>query len=89
MRNDQNPMNDMSRYVVIRLHHPIEVVVGAFDGTLHIPCEPPAVWFDYTPDRKGTHPQTHLANFKDILQADAFAGFNALFETGDIKEAAC
>ena len=51
--------------------------------------EPAAVWFAYTPDRKGIHPQTHLANFKGILQADAFAGFNALFETGDIKEAAC
>ncbi len=51
--------------------------------------EPAAVWFAYTPDRKGIHPQTHLANFKGILQADVFAGFNALFETGDIKEAAC
>ncbi|WP_211475182.1 IS66 family transposase [Collimonas humicola] len=51
--------------------------------------EPPAVWFAYTPDRKGIHPQTHLAQFKGVLQADAFAGFNALFETGDIQEAAC
>lgn len=50
---------------------------------------PPAVWFAYTPDRKGIHPQTHLANFKGVLQADAYAGFNALFETGDIQEAAC
>src|SRR5881398_640057 len=25
---------------------------------------PAAVWFAYTPDRKGIHPQTHLANFK-------------------------
>jgi transposase len=52
-------------------------------------AEPPAVWFAYTPDRKGIHPQTHLANFTGILQADAFAGFNALFETGKIHEAAC
>ncbi len=50
---------------------------------------PPAVWFAYSPDRKGVHPQTHLADFKGILQVDAFAGFNALFETGEIKEAAC
>lgn len=50
---------------------------------------PPAVWFAYSPDRKGIHPQTHLANFKGILQADAYAGFNALFETGDVLEAAC
>lgn len=50
---------------------------------------PPAVWFAYTPDRRGIHPQTHLANFKGVLQADAYAGFNALFETGEIQEAAC
>ena len=33
---------------------------------------PPAVWFTYSPDRKGEHPQRHLANFCGILQADAF-----------------
>lgn len=50
---------------------------------------PPAVWFAYTPDRKGIHPQTHLANFEGVLQADAYAGFNALYEDGTIREAAC
>jgi transposase len=50
---------------------------------------PPAVWFAYTPDRKGIHPQTHLANYKGVLQADAYAGFNALYEDGTIQEAAC
>ena len=48
-----------------------------------------AVWFAYTPDRKGIHPQTHLANFKGVLQADAYAGFNALDVDGTIQEAAC
>jgi transposase len=38
---------------------------------------PAAVWFAYTPDRKGIHPQTHLANFKGVLQADAYAGYVA------------
>jgi transposase len=51
--------------------------------------EPAAVWFAYTPDRKGIHPQTHLVHYKGVLQADAFAGFNAIFESGDVKEAAC
>ena len=37
---------------------------------------PPAVWFAYSPNRKGEHPQTHLKSFKGILQADAFAGFD-------------
>ena len=49
----------------------------------------PAVWFAYTPDRKGIHPQTHLAGFHGILQADAYAGFNAVYETGRVQEAAC
>lgn len=51
--------------------------------------QPPAVWFAYSPDRKGIHPQTHLANFSGVLQADAYAGFNELYRTGDITEAAC
>lgn len=50
---------------------------------------PPAVWFAYSPDRKGIHPQSHLRDFKGILQADAYAGFNALYQTGEIQEAAC
>jgi len=50
---------------------------------------PPAVWFAYSSDRKGIHPQTHLAKFEGVLQADAYAGFNALYEGGGIDEAAC
>ncbi len=49
----------------------------------------PAVWFAYSPDRKGQHPQKHLAKFTGILQADAFAGFNKLYEGGLIQEAPC
>lgn len=49
----------------------------------------PAVWFAYSPDRKGVHPQTHLAGFSGVLQADAYAGFNELYREGHIKEAAC
>lgn len=50
---------------------------------------PPAVWFAYSPDRKGEHPQQHLSNFHGILQADAYAGFNKLYEGGSIQEAPC
>lgn len=50
---------------------------------------PPAVWFAYSPDRKGIHPQTHLRQFKGVLQADAYAGFNPIFENGQVQEAAC
>ncbi|HKV61540.1 MAG TPA: IS66 family transposase [Candidatus Acidoferrum sp.] len=50
---------------------------------------PPAVWFTYTPDRKGEHPQAHLSKFKGTLQADAYAGFEQIYEGGGIQEAAC
>jgi transposase len=49
----------------------------------------PAVWFAYSPDRRGEHPHRHLADFKGTLQADAYAGFNRLYDTGRILEAAC
>ena len=49
----------------------------------------PAVWFAYSPDRKGEHPQRHLADFRGTLQADAYAGFNRLYDSGRIQEAAC
>lgn len=49
---------------------------------------PPAVWFRYSPDRKDAHPQAHLKGFRGILQADAFAGFNALYGER-IIEASC
>jgi transposase len=49
----------------------------------------PAVWFAYTPDRKGEHPRTHLKDFSGILQADGYAGFHHLYDTGSIQEAAC
>lgn len=50
---------------------------------------PPAVWFAYTPDRKGEHPQQHLAKFKGTLQADAYGGYQKIYETGKVLEAAC
>jgi transposase len=48
----------------------------------------PAVWFTYSPDRRGEHPHRHLAEFKGTLQADAYAGFNRLYDSGRIQEAA-
>src|SRR4051812_21576812 len=55
--------------------------------------DPPAVAFFYSPDRRGEHPERHLASFAGILQADAYAGFDRLYgpkrEPGPILEAAC
>jgi transposase len=49
----------------------------------------PAVWFAYSPDRKGKWPQAHLANYEGALQADGYAGYNELYKTGRVKEVAC
>ena len=49
----------------------------------------PAVWFAYSEDRKGEHPQRHLKDFKGALQADAYSGFHHLYGDGDIYEVAC
>jgi transposase len=59
-----------------------------FGGT-----DPPAAMFYYSRDRKGEHPQAHLARYTGILQADAFDGYNQLYlpgrTPGPIWEAAC
>ncbi|MBB5058842.1 hypothetical protein HDF16_003565 [Granulicella aggregans] len=49
----------------------------------------PAVWFAYSPDRKGENPRQHLKLYKGALLADAYAGFQQLYESGTIVEVAC
>jgi transposase len=53
--------------------------------------DPPAVLFRYSPDRKGERPRAHLHHFRGILQADAYGGFNGLYdrEHEPLIEAAC
>jgi transposase len=55
--------------------------------------EPPAAAFFYSRDRGGEHPEQHLASYAGLMQADAYAGFNRLYEAnrkpGPIVEAAC
>jgi transposase len=54
---------------------------------------PPAAIFYYSRDRKGEHPQTHLAGYAGLFQADAFDGYGKLYlpnrSPGPILEAAC
>jgi transposase len=54
---------------------------------------PPAAMFYYSRDRRGEHPQRHLAEYAGILQADAYDGYNKLYlpgrSPGPILEAAC
>jgi hypothetical protein len=51
-----------------------------------------AVYF-YSPDRRGEHPERHLAGYSGILQADAYAGLNVVFQPdrkpGPITNAVC
>jgi len=56
-------------------------------------CDPPAAIFFYSPDRRAKHPEQHLASYAGLMQADAYAGFNRLYDVrrrpGPIIEAAC
>jgi transposase len=56
--------------------------------------QPALTVYEYTPDRKGEHPQTFLKDFKGYLQADAYSGFDQLFIENsegkqEIKEIGC
>ena len=54
---------------------------------------PPAAVFFYSRDRTAQHPESHLRDYAGILQADAYAGYNRLYEAGrkpgPITEASC
>jgi hypothetical protein len=54
---------------------------------------PPAALFRYSRDRRGEHPQGHLEGFAGILQADAYSGYNRLYDAdrspGPILPALC
>ncbi len=55
--------------------------------------DPPAAMFYYSRDRAGAHAQAHLADYAGIFQADAYSGYNKLYEAdrkpAPILEAAC
>ena len=54
---------------------------------------PPAAVFYYSRDRTGERPQRHLHTYAGIFQADAYGGYNKLYEQGRqpglVLEAAC
>src|SRR5665213_2315879 len=43
---------------------------------------PPAAVFYYSRNRRGEHPQGHLARWAGVLQADAYGGYDALYVAG-------
>src|SRR5260370_421778 len=56
-------------------------------------ADPPAAAYFYSPDRRGEHPEENLASWTGLMQADAYAGYDRLYEAGrgpgPIVEAAC
>ena len=64
------------------------------DDRLFASPEPPAAVYFYSPDRGAQHPAAHMAGFTGFLQADGYAGFEALYhpartKPGPITEVAC
>ena len=55
------------------------------DERPHLGSAPPAVFYQFTPDRKGEHCRTHLAAFSGHLHADGFSGFAQLYERAGAK----
>ncbi len=57
------------------------------------PSDKPAALFRYSPDRKGERPREHLKAFTGFLQADAYTGFERLYDLdrkpGPITPVAC
>jgi transposase len=43
---------------------------------------PPAALYYASRDRAGAHPERHLRGFSGILQADAYSGYNRLYDPG-------
>jgi len=50
---------------------------------------PPCVWYQFSVDRKGEHPLSHLKGYKGVIHADGFTGFNGLFGIDRASEQAC
>lgn len=53
------------------------------------PDHPAGALFAFTENRKGEHVQRFLQDYRGYIQADAFAGFDALFTSGERIEVAC
>jgi len=50
---------------------------------------PPAAFYQFSKDRSGAHPQGQLRDYRGVVHADGFSGFNPLFETPGVTEMAC
>lgn len=47
------------------------------------------VVYEFSPNRSSAHPKTFLKDYRSLLQADAYGGYDALFEDGTRMELGC
>jgi transposase len=81
--------------------HSDETRVPVQDGTIKGQCRKGRIWdyigdagnpyvaYEYTPDRTNDWPIAWLEGFQGYLQADAYAGYDALYRLGKVIEVAC
>jgi len=50
---------------------------------------PPCAWYQFSVDRKGKHPVSHLSGYRGVVHADGYTGFNGLFGDDKASEQAC
>jgi predicted nucleic acid-binding Zn finger protein len=50
---------------------------------------PPCTWYQFSVDRKGQHPASHLKGYKGVVHADGYTGFNGIFGDSLATEQAC
>ncbi len=70
----------------------LDPVVGQFVGRLWVYLgdrQHPYTVYHFTEDRSGDGPQQMLKGYEGYLQADAYAGYDALFADGKIEEVGC
>lgn len=51
--------------------------------------DPPSIVYNYTENREGRWPQEFLKGYEGYLQADAYAGYDALYAEGKVVEIGC
>jgi transposase len=51
--------------------------------------EHPCTVYDYTPSRARDGPMAFLTGYRGYLQADAYAGYDELYASGEVSEVAC
>jgi hypothetical protein len=69
----------------------LKKLLGSFKGRLWAYLDPLGcqVVYDATPTHEAKGPEAFLAGFRGYLQADAYAGYDGLFRSGQVMEVAC